>query len=68
VSLAVEDDELRVTGPTGEAVGRWPRADVTVTKVADGPPASFVVEIPGGAHLLAAAAGAATDALFDALA
>jgi hypothetical protein len=29
---------------------------------------SFIVEVPGGSHLLSAAAGPAVDALLDALA
>ena len=51
------------TGPTG-AVGALAAAEVA--RHASWPPArrcSFVLEVPGAAHLLAAAAGAATDAL-----
>jgi len=68
VTLAVACGGLRVTRFTGEAIGTWPVEEVTITKASDGPPVSFVVEVPGGAHLLAAAAGAATDALLAALA
>ena len=68
VTLAVVDRELHVTGPEGARVGVWPVDEVTATPVAEGPPVSFVLELPGGAHLLAAAAGSATRALLAALA
>ena len=66
VVLAVADGELRVTGD-GSVVGAWSLADVTATRVSEGPPVSFVLDVPGAAHLLAAAAGAATDSLLAAL-
>jgi hypothetical protein len=62
VTLEVVDDELRVTAPSGP-VGTWPVDDVTAIRVADGPPVSFVLEIPGGSHLLAAPANADTESL-----
>lgn len=62
VSLALVDDELLVDG-----VGSWPRAVVSVRIVSHGPPVSFVVEVPGAAHLLAAAADADTAAFLAAL-
>jgi hypothetical protein len=67
VTLWLTADTLRVTGPAG-VVGAWPIADVTVRRVAAGPPVSFVVEVPGGAHLLAAAADATTGSLLAELA
>lgn len=63
VELALTDDDLVVTG-----VGAWPRRDVSVRLVSDGPPVSFVVQIPGASHLLAAAADDATRAFLTALA
>lgn len=66
-TLVVCDDELAVTGPNGALVGRWPLSDVAVSLVADGPPVSFVIEVPGAAHLLAAAADVATRDLLAAL-
>jgi hypothetical protein len=67
VTLTIADGELRVTGPDARAVGTWPLADVGVAFVADGPPRSFVLELPEGAQLLAAATGPATDALLACL-
>jgi hypothetical protein len=66
VTLTLDDDELVVRGDHGE-VGRWPRADVRARRAAAGPPVQLVVEVPGGAHLLAAAAGPDVDALLDGL-
>jgi hypothetical protein len=63
VTLTLADAELRVTGPGGAPVGTWPLADVSVTQVSDGPPRSFVLDLPEGSQLLAAASGPATDAL-----
>jgi hypothetical protein len=63
VRLDLVDDELVVEG-----VGSWPRSEVSVRIVSHGPPVSFVVELPGAAHLLAAAADPATAALLAALA
>jgi hypothetical protein len=62
VTLEVVDGELVVPG-----VGSWPLAEVTVRTVATGPPVSFVIEVPGAAHLLAAAADATTAAFLAAL-
>jgi hypothetical protein len=66
VTLALEDDALVVRGADGE-VGRWPRHLVRARRVAPGPPVHFTLEVPGGAHLLAAAAGPAVDQLIGAL-
>jgi hypothetical protein len=62
VTLLLSADSLQVTGPAG-LVGTWPVTDVRVHDVATGPPVSFVLEVPGGAHLLSAAAGPTTDSL-----
>lgn len=62
ITLEVAEGELVVEG-----VGAWALADVTVRVVAEGPPVSFVVEVPDGAHLLAAAAAPDTRAVLDAL-
>ena len=67
VTLAVVLGELRVTSTVGP-VGAWSLAEVQVERVAGGPPVSFVLAVPEGTHLLAAAAGAATEALLTALA
>ncbi len=66
VSLVLADEELRVSGPSG-AVGSWPVGDVSATRVASGPPVSFVLELPGATHLLAAAADASTESLLASL-
>jgi hypothetical protein len=63
VVLELGTEQLRVTGPAGE-VGVWSRGDVSVTRQSSGPPVQFVLEVPGAAHLLAAPADAATEALF----
>jgi hypothetical protein len=60
------DGDLRVSGPEGE-VGTWPRGQVRVLRQSDGPPVHFVLEVPGAAHLLAAAADAGTEALLTSL-
>lgn len=62
VTLELSDGELVVPG-----VGAWPLAAVTVHTVTTGPPVSFVVQVPGAEHLLAAAADAATTAFLAAL-
>ncbi len=62
VTLWLSSDGLQVTGSTG-LVGSWPASDVRVTRVAAGPPVSFVLEVPGGAHLLAAPADPTTESL-----
>jgi hypothetical protein len=62
VVLEHASGELRVTGPDGR-VGAWALGDVSATRQGHGPPVHFVLEVPGGAHLLAAPADAATEAL-----
>ena len=62
VTLEVGDGELRVEAPDGP-VGVWSRAEVSGRRVSAGPPVSFVVDVPGASHLLAAAAGPAVEAL-----
>jgi hypothetical protein len=62
VTLELTDDELVV-----DAVGTWPRTDVSVRIMSDGPPVSFVIELPDEAHLLAAPADEHTRALLAAL-
>jgi hypothetical protein len=57
VTLEVDDGELRVEG-----VGGWPLAEVAVQVLQAGPPVTFVLRVPGSAHLLATAAGADADA------
>lgn len=63
VTLELVGDEVVVAG-----VGRWPRADVTARVVSAGPPVTFVIDLPGAAHLLAAPAGPGTSELLAALA
>jgi hypothetical protein len=62
VTLWLTAGALQVTGADG-LVGVWPVADVNARRVATGPPVSFVLEVPGGAHLLAAAADDTTESL-----
>lgn len=62
VALAVDDGLLVVDG-----VGSWPLDAVSARTVAVGPPTTFVVQVPGGAHLLAAPADANTLAFLAAL-
>jgi hypothetical protein len=62
VALSVVDDRLVVDG-----IGSWPAIDVTVRVVSQGPPVSFVVELPDASHLLAAPADEATTAFLAAL-
>lgn len=50
-----------------EGVGRWLRSDVTARLVSPGPPVTFVVQVPGADHLVAAAADPTTAALLEAL-
>ena len=66
VMLELRQGELVVLAG-GQELGRWPRADVRARVVAPGPPVSFVLEVPEGAQLLAAASGAETEALLAAL-
>jgi hypothetical protein len=63
VTLLVRDGELVVGG-----VGRWPLSAVAVQPLSAGPPMTFVVEVPGSSHLLAAPADETTAALLAALA
>jgi hypothetical protein len=67
VAVTVADGEVRVTDRTGQVVGSWPAGEVSASPVAAGPPVSFVLEVPGATHLLAAAAGEPTRALLAAL-
>lgn len=62
VVLAVEDRQLVV-----EAVGSWPLAEVSIRRMSEGPPVSFVIEVAGASHLLAAPADGVTAALLAAL-
>jgi hypothetical protein len=62
VTLEVDDGELRVEG-----VGRWHLAEVSVQVLQAGPPVTFVLRVPGAAHLLATAAGADAEATLDAI-
>lgn len=66
LTLALVGGELRAAGADG-ALGAWPVGDVSVSRVAVGPPVSFVLEVPGSTHLLAAASDAATESLLAAL-
>lgn len=63
VTLRLEGDDLVV-----DDVGRWSRTAVTVQHLSAGPPVTFVVDVPGSSHLLAAPADDATAALLAALA
>jgi hypothetical protein len=63
LSLELVGDELVVEG-----VGAWPCGDVSVRVVSQGPPVSFVIQLPDAAHLLSAAADEATVAFLAALA
>ena len=67
VVLTLTDHTLRVATPAGELIGTWPDTEVGVQLVGQGPPVSFVVQLPEAAHLLSAAADAATSALLAAL-
>lgn len=68
VVLQLDADRLLVVrADDGAEVGSWPRGEVRAQRVAVGPPATFVVEVPDEAHLLAAAAGPDLEALLAAL-
>ncbi len=67
VLLALVDSTLVVTTPSGGSVGRWPRADVDLRALSEGPPVTFTIRLPGAAHLLAAAADEATARFLAAL-
>lgn len=62
VLLAVEGSDLVVAD-----VGRWPLSEVRARRVSDGPPVTFVLEVPGASNLLGAAADPATHRLLAAL-
>ena len=62
VVLTIDGGELRVAGPGGP-IGTWPLDAVVARPMADGPPTTFTLDVPGGAHLLAAAADDATRRL-----
>ena len=62
VTLRVSDGHLHA-----EEIGSWALGVVSVRLVGDGPPISFVVQVPEGSHLLAAPADAGTRALLAAL-
>ena len=66
VVLEASGASLIVTGPGGD-LGEWPLDAVTVRIVREGPPLTFVLEVPGAAHLLAAAATPAARAALAAL-
>jgi hypothetical protein len=66
VALRMEGDQLVATGGDGE-LGRWSARDVTARRTSAGPPVQFSLEVPGAAHLLAAAAGPDVEALLAAL-
>lgn len=67
VVLEVVGDRLVVSTEDAVTIGRWPVGDVTVRPFADGPPVTFVVEVPGERRLLAAPAGPEIVALIAAL-
>ena len=62
VTLSVTDGELVVTA-ADRPVGTWALDEITVTPMGEGPPVTFVLELPTATHLLAAPATAATAAL-----
>lgn len=66
VRLDLDDGELVVTAGS-EELGRWAVAHARARVVTAGPPVSFVLELPEGAQLLAAASVPETEALLDAL-
>jgi len=68
IVLEVADGVVRVTDREGAVVGEWREGEVASRLVATGPPVTFVLEVPGGSHLLAAASGPDTAALLAVLA
>ncbi len=62
VTIEVTDTEVIVT-----PVATWPRAEVTVEVMGEGPPVTFVVRVGDAAHLLAAAADPGTRSTLAAL-
>lgn len=68
VVLDLAADELLVTTRDDAELGRWACDAVAARLVAPGPPVTFVLDVPGASHLLAAPTGSGTDALLAALA
>lgn len=62
VTLILDRGRLTVAG-----TGEWPVDEVSVRRVSAGPPVTFVIEVPAGAHMLAAAGDQATELLLAAL-
>ncbi len=62
VTLELVGDSLVV-----QHVGAWGLHEVSVRIVSQGPPVTFVVELPDGAHLLSAPGDAGTASLLAAL-
>ncbi|MDP1819016.1 MAG: hypothetical protein Q8K58_03880 [Acidimicrobiales bacterium] len=67
VVLEVGRGEVRITGHDGGLIGAYPETDVVTRLVSCGPPVTFVLDVPGEAHLLAAASGPETTALLSVL-
>ena len=67
VTLVLAGDELTALDADGATVGTWPVDVVQAQLVSAGPPVSFVLDVPGAAHLLSAATGAEVYALLAAL-
>ena len=67
VTLVLAGDHLTALDAAGATVGTWPGAAVHAQPVSPGPPVSFVLDVPGAAHLLSAPAGPEVDALLAAL-
>ena len=67
VVIELAGDELVVSAADGAQIGRWPRVDVAARTLASGPPLTFVLDLPGGSHLLAAPADDDSVALLAAL-
>lgn len=68
VIMELVDDRLVVTTEHATVIGEWPVGDVTLRRVTAGPPVTFVVQLPGEARLVAAAAGPDIDAMLAAMA
>jgi hypothetical protein len=66
VTLEVADDELHAWSGDGP-LGVWSLTAISVRTVSTGPPVTFVLQLPGAAHLLAAPADASTAALLAVL-
>ena len=54
---------LRVQGTDGATLGEWSADQCSARVVAAGPPATFVLDVPGGDHLLATGASDGLDLL-----